>query len=85
MTPTESEVLNAIQQIVSKELNMPREVLPTHALFGDLELDSITLVTLLAALENRYRVCLPSMDSMNMKTIGDVIQMVIQVSDGGSL
>jgi acyl carrier protein len=82
MSPTEAEVLQAIQQIAAKELNMAREILPSHALFGDLELDSITLVTLLASLENRFRVCLPSMDSMSLRTIEDLIRMVIQVSQG---
>lgn len=80
MKPTEAEVLQAIQQIAAKELNFSREIQPSHALFGDLELDSISLVTLLAALENRFRVCLPSMDSFSVKTIGDLIQMLIHLA-----
>jgi acyl carrier protein len=82
MKPTEAEVLQAIQQIATQELHMAREIHPSHALFGDLELDSITIVTLLASLENRYRVCLPPTDSVSLQTVGDVIRSVLEASQG---
>jgi acyl carrier protein len=78
VAPNEHEVLQAIREIAAQELDMSREILPSHELLGDLELDSITLVTLLASIENRFRVRLPSSNSESVRTVGDVIQVVIQ-------
>lgn len=78
MTLTSDEVLQAIRDIASRELDMTREIAPTHELLGDLELDSISLVTLLASIENRFRVRLPATQSLAARTVGDVVHLIIQ-------
>lgn len=77
---TETDVLEAIREIAARELQMAREILPSHELIGDLELDSITLVTMLASIENRFRVCLPSADEGTIKTVQHIVEQVVQRS-----
>ena len=77
---TETIVLEAIRQIAAQELQMPGEILPSHRLIGDLELDSIALVTMLASIENQFRVCLPRSDSGAIHTVQDVVEHVIRCS-----
>lgn len=75
---TEIEVLEAIREIAAQELQMAREILPSHELIGDLELDSITLVTMLASIENRFRVCLAPADAGSIRTVQDIVEQVLQ-------
>jgi acyl carrier protein len=78
MMPTEQDVLAAIREIAARELQMTREVLPSHELIADLALDSITLVTLLVSIENQFRVHLPRADSESLRTVGDIVEHVLQ-------
>jgi acyl carrier protein len=75
---TKTSVLEAIRQIAIRELQMTREILPAHELIEDLELDSITLVTMLASIENQFRVQLPPSDSEAMRTVQDIVEHVIR-------
>ncbi len=75
--PTETDVLAAIREIAVTELQMTREVLPSHELVGDLELDSIALVTMLASIENRFRVILPA-EAGTLRTVRDIVEQGVQ-------
>jgi acyl carrier protein len=77
---TETDVLEAIREIAARELQIAREILPSHELMGDLELDSITLVTMLASVENQFRVCLPPADAGTIKTVQHIVEQVVQRS-----
>lgn len=77
MNAVEADVLAAIREIAATELQFAREILPSHELIVDLELDSITLVMLLAAIENRFRVILPT-ESGTLRTVGDIVDYVVQ-------
>lgn len=76
--PTETDVLAAIRAIAATELQIAREVLPSHELIGDLELDSIALVTMLASIENRFQVILPPAESGTLRTVRDIVVQVVQ-------
>jgi acyl carrier protein len=84
MSVAETEVLEAIREIAARELQMAREILPSHELIADLELDSITLVTMLASIENRFRVCLPPVDDGTLRTVQHVVEQVVRRSRVGS-
>ncbi len=77
MSATETDVLAAIREIAATELQISREILPSHELLADLELDSIALVTMLAAIENRFRVILPA-ESQTLRTVRDIVAEVVQ-------
>lgn len=78
MSATEAEVLAAIREIAASELQMTRTILPSHALTADLELDSLTFETLLASLENRFRVRLPALDSGAPRTVQELVEWVVR-------
>lgn len=78
MIPTDADVLAAIREVAATELQTNREILPSHELVADLELDSMTIVTLLASIENRFRVALPPADSGTLVTVRDVVDGVIR-------
>jgi acyl carrier protein len=78
MSPTEADVLAAIREIAAGELQLTRPISPSHELVADLELDSMSLVALLASVENRFRVALPRADSGILRTVGDIVDGVIE-------
>ena len=82
MNATEADVLAAIREIAATELQIAREILPSDELIVDLELGSITLVTLLAAIENRFRVILP-IESGTLRTVWDIVEYVVQRTGEG--
>jgi acyl carrier protein len=75
---TEADVLEAIREIAARELQLAHEILPSHELIGDLELDSITLVAMLASIENQFRVCLPAADTQAIQTVQHIVEQVVQ-------
>lgn len=77
MSVTEADVLAAVREIAATELQLAREILPPDELIGDLELDSIALVTMLAAIENRFRVILP-VESGTLRTVQDIVEQVVR-------
>ena len=81
MTPTPAEVLDAIRDLARNELGLTRRVDAADHLITDLELDSLSLVTLLASVENTFRVKLPS-DPFGMETVADVVALVVRLSAG---
>lgn len=72
------DVLAAIREIAARELGMSRPIAASHDLITDLELDSITLVTMLAAVENRFQVRLPPADSEVVRTVQDIVEQVVR-------
>jgi len=83
VSATATDVLAAIREIAATELQIAREILPSHELIRDLELDSIALVTMLAAIENRFRVILPPDESGALRTVRDIVEQVVQRSGEG--
>jgi len=52
------------------------QVEPGQALAGDLHLDSMELITLAVALEDRFRVRLSESDAARVTTAGDLADLV---------
>lgn len=78
MNAKEMEVLAAIREIAASEMQMTRTILPSHELTADLELDSLTFETMLASLENRFRVRLPALDSRAPRTVQELVEWVVR-------
>jgi acyl carrier protein len=76
--PTEDEVLQYLRQIVTTELHLRLEFQLSDRIIADLELDSLALTTLMASLENRYRIVISDGDAETLVTIGDLVRLVVQ-------
>lgn len=72
----ESEVLDEIRRIFSREIGRSEPVLGSHELAKDLQLDSVNLLTLVVGLENRFQVILTDEDAQAVATVDDLVRLV---------
>lgn len=76
--PAEAEVEAEIARVLRDELGWDRPVEPGLDLAQDLQLDSVTLLTLVVELENRFRVALREEDAEEVRTVRELAQLVVQ-------
>ena len=66
-----------VLRILSDELGVPQEQLtPEASLTGDFAADSLTVIQITMALEERLEITIPDERAEDVKTIGDVFEMV---------
>jgi acyl carrier protein len=70
--------LDEIRRVASDELLLPRAPQPDDDLVLDLHLDSVGLLTLVVALEDRFRVKLAEEDAASVRTVDDLAALVAQ-------
>ena len=68
---SETEILDEIRRIARSELGFERPITPADDLVRDLGLDSLQLIELAVALEDRFRIVLG-----NPRTVGEVVAMI---------
>ncbi len=84
MTPEESStittdaVLAEIARVLRDELQLAKEVKPSDDLAADLQLDSVSLLTLVVELENRFRVALNEADAADIHTVTELAALVVR-------
>ena len=76
MTPGEEEVLAEIRRVAAFELELDRPVEPGDAITSDLQLDSVATLTLVVALEDRFRIRLDDADAARVRTVADLVRLV---------
>lgn len=76
--PAPEEVIEEIRRVCRDELELDREIAPDDALLEDLELDSMGLIVVAVAVENRFRVKLTEADSEGVRTVRDLAERVCQ-------
>lgn len=74
--PTDESVIEEIRHICGTQLDVREAVGPSTDLIADLELDSLGLITLAVALEDRYRVKLAEADATGIRTVGELAALV---------
>jgi acyl carrier protein len=81
----EKEILAGVREVLRDELERRVEIGPETELLRDLELDSLALVTLVAELENRFRIVLAEEESeaAAIVTVGDLVAHVRARIDAG--
>ena len=70
------EAVGCIDRVLKLELQLQREVRPEDRLVDDLQLDSVTLITLVVELENTFRVALREEDAAEVKTVRELALLV---------
>jgi acyl carrier protein len=73
-----AEVIAEIQRVVKSELGLTGACEPSSELLRDLALDSLSLITLVVGLEDRYRVALTEEDAEGILTVSDLAQLVVR-------
>jgi acyl carrier protein len=74
---TSERVLAEISRVLRGELQLEREVRPEDDLAADLNLDSVSLLTLVVELENTFRVALNEEDAAQIHTVAELAALVV--------
>jgi len=74
---TRAEVLAGVAAVASTALGHEGELTESQRLVEDLGLDSIRLLVLAAEVENRFRVALEPEDDAAIRTVGDLVDVVL--------
>jgi acyl carrier protein len=82
-TATGETVLAVIRRTINVELGIAQEVQPEDDLIADLHLDSVGLLTLVVELENTFRIALGVEDSASVRTVRDLVSVVLSRTRGG--
>ncbi len=77
MAYSEQEILAGLAQIVSEETGLPVEsVLPEKSFTDDLDIDSLSMMTIVTLAEDKFSVTIPDDDVKNLATVGDAVSFI---------
>lgn len=80
----EEEVLEEIRRFCREELRLARPVAAGDELARDLELDSVSALSLVVTLEDRFEVALGDADAGEVKSVGDLAGLVARRAEARS-
>ena len=77
MANTEQEILAGLAEIVSEETGLPTDsVLPEKSFTDDLDIDSLSMMTIVTLAEEKFGVRSPDDEVKNLSSVGDVIKFI---------
>ncbi|WP_042419155.1 acyl carrier protein [Streptacidiphilus anmyonensis] len=78
MMATQDEVLSGLAEIVNEIAGIPAEDVELDKSFtDDLDVDSLSMVEVVVAAEERFDVKIPDDEVKNLKTVGDAVNYII--------
>ncbi|MER8000600.1 MULTISPECIES: acyl carrier protein [unclassified Streptomyces] len=76
------EVLAGIAEIVHEIAGIPTaDVEPAKSFVDELDVDSLSMVEVIVAAEERFGVTIPDDDARNLKTVGDAVDFIVLAGD----
>ena len=77
MALTESEILAGLAEIVAEETGLPAEQVTPEASFADdLDIDSLSMMTIVTVAEEKFDVRIPDEEVKNLVTVGDAVKYI---------
>jgi acyl carrier protein len=77
MTMTEQEILAGLGEIVDEIAGVPAaEVTPDKSFVDDLDIDSLSMVEIAVAAQDKFGVEIPDEELKNLKIVKDVVDFV---------
>ena len=77
MASSEQEILSGLAEIVNEETGLPVEsVEPSKSFTDDLDIDSLSMMTIVVNAEERFGVRIPDDDVKNLKTVADAVSYI---------
>jgi acyl carrier protein len=73
---TREEIERELSAIVRQEKNVPDDLLRPETPLADAGIDSLDSLTILFAIEERFKISVPDDRARAMKTFGDMIDIV---------
>ncbi|MFE2555929.1 acyl carrier protein [Streptomyces sp. NPDC059352] len=84
MAHTQDQVVEGLADIVNEIAGIPTEDVQLDKSFtDDLDVDSLSMVEVVVAAEERFDVKIPDEDVKNLKTVGDAVSYILKHQDGG--
>jgi acyl carrier protein len=78
MAATQEEILEGLADIVNEIAGIPTEDVQLDKSFtDDLDVDSLSMVEVVVAAEERFGVKIPDDDVKNLKTVGDATDYIL--------
>ncbi|MFF2038958.1 acyl carrier protein [Kitasatospora sp. NPDC048239] len=75
---TKDEVLEGLAEIVNEIAGIPAEDVEVDKSFtDDLDVDSLSMVEVVVAAEERFDVKIPDDEVKNLKTVGDAVDYIL--------
>ncbi len=70
-------VADKVIELISQQLNKPvEEITADKEVVKDLGADSLDVVEMLMSLEEEFSIAVPEEDAVNIKTVGDIIELI---------
>jgi acyl carrier protein len=77
MALSEQEILSALAEIVNEETGLPADaVAPDRSFTDDLDIDSLSMMTIVVNAEEKFNVRIPDDDVKNLRTVGDAVAYI---------
>ena len=77
MAQSEQEILAGLAEIVNEETGLdPAEVLADKSFTDDLDIDSISMMTIVVNAEEKFGVRIPDEEVKNLTTVGDAVSFI---------
>lgn len=78
MAATKEEIIDGLAEIVNEIAGIPTEDVQEDKSFtDDLDVDSLSMVEVVVAAEEKFEVKIPDDDVKNLKTVGDATQYIL--------
>ena len=76
---SEQEILGGLAEIVNEETGLPTDsVLADKSFTEDLDIDSLSMMTIVVNAEEKFSVRIPDEDVKNLRTVGDAVAYISQ-------
>ena len=77
MAQSEQEILAGLAEIVNEETGLdPAEVLADKSFTDDLDIDSLSMMTIVVNAEEKFGVRIPDEEVKNLTTVGDAVSYI---------
>lgn len=77
MALSHDEVLAGLAEIINEDTGIaPESVQPEKSFTDDLDIDSITMMTIVVKAEEKFGVTIPDEEVKNLKTVGDAVSYI---------
>src|SRR5207342_2105446 len=81
MALSEQEILSGLAEIVNEETGLPADaVQPDRSFTDDLDIDSLSMMTIVVNAEERFGVRIPDDDVKGLSTVGDAVSYIAKAS-----
>ncbi|MDO4241027.1 MAG: acyl carrier protein [Microbacteriaceae bacterium] len=82
MALSTEEVLSGLAELINDETGIAPEVVALEKSFtDDLDIDSISMMTIVVNCEERFGVKIPDDEVENLKTVGDAVNYIINAAE----